>query len=480
MLTTRTWSVPSTQAIFIVPSGTSSTPSRSIRLTRRRSPRLRADTGVPLVLEQGPQAVLGIGQRHARDDRLEEAEDDELARLVGRDPAALEVEQLGLVDRPDRAGMRRAAAIGLVDLEARDGDRAGRLREVHPELAEEAVGPDRRAIDDDHPLHERASAGRGARPSTGGCRSCRARRDGCTRSGRTAGRSPPKTISTCSTELRSPSRRLSTRLRTSREPSWASAQWSVEPSPMTADPMLERDGRGGQLLEARDLETRVAAELDLERAGDERLAGVGARSARSPRAPRATVAAAPSPSAITVRDSRARSAAPARQRMMIGRSSRTPAGMSRTTPCDPERPGQLGEPVVGREACAAVEERAHAIRGARGEVGDARQLDARGGRLGRQGGRDEVALVDRRAGRPCRPAGQSRPARSVASGRASRSRARRRAGRRTSCTAGSTRPGAPRTARTPPVRSASEPVLRAGDRADRVEVRPRRPGGRSR
>ncbi len=85
-----------------------------------------------------------------------------------------------------------------------------------------------------------------------------------------------------------------------------------------------------------------------------------------------------------------------------------------------------------------------------------------------------------RGGRRCRPAGQPRPARSAARGRASRSRARRRAGRCTSCTAGSTRPGAPRRARTPPVRSAGEPVLRAGDRADRVDVSPRRPGGRSR
>ena len=46
--------------------------------------------------------------------------------------------------------------------------------------------------------------------------------------------SPPNTISTCSTELRSPSSRLSTRLRTSRPPSWASAQWSVAPSPIRA------------------------------------------------------------------------------------------------------------------------------------------------------------------------------------------------------------------------------------------------------
>ena len=74
--------------------------------------------GVPLRLEQLAQPVLRVGQRDPRDDRLEEAEHDELARLVGRDAAALEVEQLGLVDRADRAGVRRAAAVGLVDLEA--------------------------------------------------------------------------------------------------------------------------------------------------------------------------------------------------------------------------------------------------------------------------------------------------------------------------------------------------------------------------
>ena len=51
--------------------------------------------------------------------------------------------------------MRRAAAIRLVDLERRDRDRAGRLGQVHPELAEEAVRPDRGLLDDDHALHER-------------------------------------------------------------------------------------------------------------------------------------------------------------------------------------------------------------------------------------------------------------------------------------------------------------------------------------
>ena len=74
---TRTWSVPSTQAIFIVPGGTSSTPSEvdpaghaaggdraaGVRGRLRRRP---AGAGGPLRLEQRAQPVLGLGQRHAR------------------------------------------------------------------------------------------------------------------------------------------------------------------------------------------------------------------------------------------------------------------------------------------------------------------------------------------------------------------------------------------------------------------------------
>ena len=52
---------------------------------------------------------------------------------------------------------------------------------------------------------------------------------------------------------------------------------------------------------------------------------------------------------MTVRVRSARSGAPTAQRTMIGRSRRTPSGMSSTTPCAPERAGQLGELVVGRE-----------------------------------------------------------------------------------------------------------------------------------
>ena len=75
------------------------------------------DPGIPLRLEQLAQAVLGVGERDAGDDRLEEAEDDELARLVGRDAAALEVEELGLVDRARPSSSA-----------PRGGSRAGRSR----------------------------------------------------------------------------------------------------------------------------------------------------------------------------------------------------------------------------------------------------------------------------------------------------------------------------------------------------------------
>src|SRR5215216_6769510 len=127
LLITRTWSVPSTTTIFISPSATSSTPSRSIRLIPESRVaaaqvvvgsrgRRGCSTGVPLLLEQVSQAVaLGL-EGDAGDDWLEETEDDELASLIGRDAPALEVEELRLVDRADGAGVSRPTAVGLVDL----------------------------------------------------------------------------------------------------------------------------------------------------------------------------------------------------------------------------------------------------------------------------------------------------------------------------------------------------------------------------
>ena len=85
--------------------------------------------GRPLRLEEVAQVVLGLAQRDPRHDRLEEAEHDELARLVRRDAAALEIEELRLVDRTDRAGVRGPSTIRLVDLERGIAtDRASRDR----------------------------------------------------------------------------------------------------------------------------------------------------------------------------------------------------------------------------------------------------------------------------------------------------------------------------------------------------------------
>src|SRR6478752_5308230 len=173
MWTTSTGSVSSTQTMRISPSPSSSTPSRSIRRvvtgamvpvevggsgrsgapSGGRGPVARGRGRDPLRLEGLAQAIPRILERDAGDDRLQEPEDDELARLVGRDPAALEVEQLRFVDRANGRAVHGAPAVRLVDLEARDRDRAGRLRQVHPELAEVAVRPDRGLFDRDQALH---------------------------------------------------------------------------------------------------------------------------------------------------------------------------------------------------------------------------------------------------------------------------------------------------------------------------------------
>ena len=83
--------------------------------------------------------------------------------------------------------------------------------------------------------------------------------------------SAPNTISTCSTELRLPTSRLSTRLRTSRPPSWASAQWSVAPSPISAWRCWNATVPSGEVLDAGDASVRAGGEMDLQRPGEERL-----------------------------------------------------------------------------------------------------------------------------------------------------------------------------------------------------------------
>src|SRR3990172_4961483 len=102
-----TWSVPSTKAICIVPSGTSSRARRSIRRTPRSAsgggaarPGVPVRARRPLLLEELTEPLLGCLERDPRDDRLEEAEDDELAGLVRRVSSGPEVEELSRIDRP--------------------------------------------------------------------------------------------------------------------------------------------------------------------------------------------------------------------------------------------------------------------------------------------------------------------------------------------------------------------------------------------
>src|SRR5487761_2201683 len=112
----------------------------------------------PFRLQERPEPLALRLERDAGDDRLQEAERDELARLVRGDPAALEVEQLGRVDRPDAAGVRRPLAVRLVDLQGRDRHRAALAVQDHPELAQEAVRSAGRLLDLDEALDVRPAA----------------------------------------------------------------------------------------------------------------------------------------------------------------------------------------------------------------------------------------------------------------------------------------------------------------------------------
>ena len=101
-------------------------PSRSIRLTRAaigrpRSARRRPTS--PRAARAGGPARRPSGTRATTGSRKPRTMN--LRASSGGMPAALEVEELGLVDRADRARVGRAAAVRLVDLEARDGDGAG-------------------------------------------------------------------------------------------------------------------------------------------------------------------------------------------------------------------------------------------------------------------------------------------------------------------------------------------------------------------
>jgi hypothetical protein len=131
-------SVASTCTICIVPVG-QVLQHTNVYLAHRPRRRRRGRCLRPLGLEQLAQPLLRAGQRNARDDRLEEAEHDELARQVARQAAAHQVEDLRLIDRADRAGVGCSPDVGLVDLETGDGHRARLLGQQHGELAQEAV-----------------------------------------------------------------------------------------------------------------------------------------------------------------------------------------------------------------------------------------------------------------------------------------------------------------------------------------------------
>src|SRR4051812_28197386 len=106
----------------------------------------------PLLLEELAQSILGVREGHPRDNRLQEAQHDELARGLAVDAAAHQVEDLRFVDRTGRARVGRPADVRLIDLEAWDRDRARLAVEQHGELTKEAVGAASRALDLDEAL----------------------------------------------------------------------------------------------------------------------------------------------------------------------------------------------------------------------------------------------------------------------------------------------------------------------------------------
>ena len=221
-------------------------------------------------------------------------------------------------------------------------------------------------------MNDRAP-GPAARPWRAGCRSCRAptwrvyevRSNSWSRRRR---RSRPARPS-CG-RPRAGCRRGCGRAAT---PSCASAQWSVAPSPMTRGPMLERDrswpaAPGGWRT----------------RAWRRRRGGPRACPARSDCAGRrppiasdgtssSTIdASAPSPSSMSVRvEQRRGPAAPAAQRMTIGRSSRTPAGTSTTHALASRARGSAGASLSSAGSAAPPSSRSRdAVRVAREQLGE--------------------------------------------------------------------------------------------------------------
>ena len=209
--------------------------------------------------------------------------------------------------------------------------------------------------------------------------------------------SAPNTISTCSTELRLPASRLSTRLRTSRPPSWASAQWSVAPSPISAWRCWNATVPVGEVLDRRDLEARAGREMDLERAREQglRIAAAG-RIRPTASSSSTTTAAAPSPRSRIVRVRSARPAWPVCQRRTIGRLEADARRHVDDDALVPAGTGELGELVVEREGPLVAEEAPGEAVVAADQPAEAVEDDAGGARLVVEDERLDAVFDDRR------------------------------------------------------------------------------------
>ena len=145
----------------------------------------------------------------------------------------------------------------------------------------------------------------------------------------------------------------------------------------------------------------------------------------------------------------------------------------------PQRAGQLGEPVVGRQDRAAVEQRADPLGSRRREIGDRRSASTPAAVASARKRDRRSRSPSSTTRRPSRALGQRRPSTGAVRGdgvRAGRRPAGPCAGRCRSCTAGSTRRAAPRRRRSRPAdRRASQAVL-TGEWRDRRRCRPASPG----
>ena len=195
--------------------------------------------------------------------------------------------------------------------------------------------------------------------------------------------SPPNTISTCSTELRSPSsgcRRGCGRAapRAGRAPSGAS-----RPRRSTAWRCWNATRVRRQLLEAGDARARAPRPRTTSSVPVNSACGRPLDAAPDATSSSTTDACAPSPSSMNVRVRSARSGSPAAQRTTIGRSRRTPAGTSSTTPWSSAARvswaslSSAGSGAAGRAAHGRVGSRVDELASGRASTPAARRLGER-------------------------------------------------------------------------------------------------------